>query len=160
MKGTLILISLMVMLIGCKVQEPITITNTKVEKEYIKITDTLVKTAPDSSSIAALLKCDSLGNVYLTQLNDVKGRVTSQTVSLKDNKIIVDCKVDSMAVFVKMSKAYKTSSDTTTVKPPPEYIEVEKPLTWWAKTLRICGYLWIGSILLVIGYVFLKLRPL
>lgn len=162
MKRILSLIILVLTLLAvtsCRTAKaPQVITKTNIVTNTVEVHDTVAKTVPDSALLNALLRCDSLGNVYLDQLIQVSGRATTQSVTLKDNKLTVDCKVDSMAVYVKMSKVFKTSSDTTYIQSPPVKIEVEKPLSWWDKTVRISGYIMLISLGLTIAYVIFQLR--
>jgi hypothetical protein len=81
-------------------------------------------TLPDSASIVALIRCDSLGNAYLSEIEKLKtGRAVRPSLTVKDNKAIFDCKVDSMAVYLKMYRRFESQTDTTSVK---RYVE-KKP---------------------------------
>jgi len=142
---------------SCRVVEPTIITDhirdTVTEVHH----DTLAYTKPDSASINALLRCDSLGNVYVAEITRLKsGKATTQTFKLKDNKLSVDCKVDSMAVYLKIAKVYKTSERSKVSQPAP--VIIDKPLSWWAKTINILGYIMLGVIVAGLIYAVVSLR--
>jgi hypothetical protein len=76
--------------------------------------DTIVFTRPDSAGIVALIKCDSLGNAYLSEITRLQtGRSVRPSLSVKNNHAYFDCKVDSMAVYIKLSRRFESVSDTT-----------------------------------------------
>ncbi len=107
--GLLIIISYG--LISCHTGKQLQSTKTTVTERQ---TDTVLHTLPDSATLTALLKCDSLGNAYLAEITQLKtGRATRPEVRIKDNFIYLKCTVDSMAVYVSMHRQFKTTSDTT-----------------------------------------------
>lgn len=97
-------------------------------------------TKPDSASIKALMACDSLGNVYIRQIASLQmGLNVKPSVTVKDNYVYLQCKIDSMAVFNKWLTYHQVQSDTVTeVKYLPGEV-VEKDLKWWKQTLMYTG---------------------
>lgn len=76
--------------------------------------DTVVYSKPDSASIEALIKCDSAGNAYIAEIQQLKaGKYTVPQVRMKDNIVYLDCNVDSAAVYLKMSKQFRSEIDST-----------------------------------------------
>lgn len=109
----LLFILALIVICSCKSSKPITTTTTStiiVERQI----DTILFTKPDSSSIIALIRCDSLGNAYLSEIKELKiGRSTTPEVRVKDNYIYLKCRVDSMAVFQTYFKRFESAKDTT-----------------------------------------------
>lgn len=110
----LLFIFALVIICSCKSTKPVTTgvttTTTIIEKQL----DTVLFTKPDSSSIIALIKCDSLGNAYLSEIKELKiGRVTSPEIKIRNNYIYLKCKVDSMAVYNSLYKRYESIRDTS-----------------------------------------------
>lgn len=104
---------LLVGLFACKPSKDVSSVSSKlviIEKQI----DTVLYSRPDSSGLVALLKCDSLGNAYLAEIMSLKtGKASRSEISLKNNVITLDCKVDSMAVYLKMWKQNNTLVDST-----------------------------------------------
>ncbi len=110
---TLIYLFTLLTLLSCKSNKPLSSLESKtviIEKQ----TDTVVYTRPDSASSIALLKCDSVGNVLLSQITGLKtGRSSTASIRVKDNFIFLDCKVDSMAVYLAKHREFKSVTDTS-----------------------------------------------
>ncbi|MPL77602.1 hypothetical protein SDC9_23459 [bioreactor metagenome] len=106
---------LLLALVSCKGNRSLTSAvsrNVVIEKQF----DTVLFTLPDSASIVALIRCDSLGNAYLSEIAKLKtGRAVRPSLTVKDNKAIFDCKVDSMAVYLNMYRRFESQTDTTSV---------------------------------------------
>lgn len=84
---------------------------TRVSEQQI---DTVLYSVPDSASITALLRCDSLGNAYLAEITQLKtGRSTRPEIRIRDNYIHLKCQVDSMAVYMKMYRQFRSTSDSS-----------------------------------------------
>lgn len=106
---------------SCRTPEPIIIRDVRVEKVTETVRDTVVNIMPDSASMQALLKCDSLGNVYLSQITEMElGKNVKPKIKLVNNTVTLDCIVDSMAVYLTWKERYTEVSDSTTmILPPP-----------------------------------------
>lgn len=101
---------------SCRTPEPIIIRDVRVEKVTETVRDTVVNIMPDSASMQALLKCDSLGNVYLAQITEMElGKNVKPKIKLVNNTVTLDCIVDSMAVYLTWKERYTEVSDSTTV---------------------------------------------
>lgn len=109
----ILLFLVLALLVSCKTNKPIITGNTStiiIQKQL----DTVLFTRPDSSSIFALIRCDSLGNAYLSEIRELKiGRATTPEVKIKNNFIYLKCKVDSMAVYNTIYKRYDSVRDTS-----------------------------------------------
>lgn len=81
-----LLIALMLVMVGCKATQP-TMVELKNEKQ-IRIVDTLVKVVPDSSTLKALLECDSLGRVRLKQLTELSLKNIGLDVTVDSNNTL------------------------------------------------------------------------
>jgi hypothetical protein len=79
-------IILLVLLIGCKpITKVVTISDSTNVRVVEKIVREVVELPADSASISALLACDSLGNVYLSELANLRGRTVAQEAYLYNN---------------------------------------------------------------------------
>lgn len=54
------------------------------------VIDTVVAQLADSAMIRALFECDSAGNVLMTELHQVKGRMAEQSFDFGDNELRVE----------------------------------------------------------------------
>lgn len=126
---------------GSTVEKVITI------KEIVR--DTVVYTTPDEGTVTALLRCDSLGNVYIKQIIDLKAVGTSQppNIRIRDNIIRVVVPVDSQAVYMTLKDRYETTDQKTTVIPTPERINYLTGWQWFQ--------IWWGRILTILLLVFI-----
>ncbi|MBK6346549.1 MAG: hypothetical protein IPF68_11540 [Bacteroidales bacterium] len=112
MKKIFLLLALLA-LVSCRSTKP---TSSGVSKSVVeeRSKDTLMFTQPDSASLVALIRCDSLGNAYLAEIARLKtGRSVRPSLRVKNNLAYFDCKVDSMAVYLSLYKRFEKVSDTT-----------------------------------------------
>lgn len=116
-----------------------------VKTVFVKETlrDTVIYTQPDVGSISALLQCDSLGQIYIRQIIDLKAicKSPNPTIRIRDNIIRVIVPVDSMAIYLTLKDRLTTTDIKTTIKQAPERINY---LTgwqwfqiWWGRVLTI-----------------------
>lgn len=140
---------------SCKSSKPITTTTTStiiVERQI----DTILFTKPDSSSIIALIRCDSLGNAYLSEIKELKiGRSTTPEVRVKDNYIYLKCRVDSMAVFQSYFKRFESSKDTNSTVIT---VYKDKPKSAFQKLANGLLLFFIGASLVAGLYLFYRKR--
>lgn len=154
--GTIVLF-----LTGCKTNVPSheKIYITKMDSILVKetISDTVIKIKADSSSILALLECDSLGKVRLREILSLKasGRISPPMLRVKNNVMYVQAKIDTMSIYLSMKNrvekhvANNTNSNT-------KICTIYKQRTW-QKILCWSGALgWIA----VLGCLMLKLYQL
>jgi|GEM_PF-1779263 len=110
---TFVILFMVLSFTACKTNRTSTASHTAISRTEIQI-DTLVFTRPDSASIIALIRCDSLGNAYLSEITRLQtGRSVKPSLSVKNNLAYFDCKVDSMAVYMKLFRRFESVSDTT-----------------------------------------------
>jgi hypothetical protein len=109
----IVVLLLLFALVSCKSTRPIISTSNKsvlIERRV----DTILYTLPDSASIVALLRCDSLGNAYLSEIERLSiGRSIKPSILVRDNRAIFECRVDSMAVYLSISRRMEANVDTT-----------------------------------------------
>lgn len=101
----------------------------------------------DFATFEAWLKCDSLGQVYLSQIKDLQGTKIKVNTIYKDNYIKVDCATDSL-LFLIASK--DSIIDTLSNNVKVEVVEKrERYVPFW---------LWFafGIVIAVVGFVKLK----
>jgi len=117
----------------------VTKTDSVLVRETLR--DTVVRIRADSASLRALLECDSLGRVRVRELLSLKasGRIPPPTLSIKDNVIHVQAKVDSMSIYLSMkdrveSRVRNDTSNSSKVTP----VYVQRP---WQKFLCWSGAL-------------------
>jgi hypothetical protein len=152
MKNLFLILSILIILAGCKVfekQVTATITVHDTLKETIR--DTLVKGISDTASIRALMKCDSLGNVYIKELYEYQsGHKIQVKTEFKDRWFTISCIVDSQNVYMKLKDRYKsTSKDTTIIKTIPV-----NSLNWYQKiAVKSFTYALIFILLLLISFI-------
>lgn len=110
---------------------------------------------PDSASIEALLRCDSLGNVYIAQIERLKtGNRLKPEIIIKNNYLKATCKADSMLIYqlfasrLNVAGEVKKEETKEVIKPPG------KPWFWLTGILPWIGYL---PLLLLIAYIIYRL---
>ena len=118
--------------IGCKSQQTPVITNTDITErtEQDVLRDTIIKEKPDSATITALFKCDSLNNVLLDEINTMHGDRIKPSINITkndDGSVNVDfnCKEDSLQLEIQIrDKIIKELRSQK--KQVPVYIEKEQ----------------------------------
>lgn len=96
-------------------------------KDSIYIKDTVVSVKPDSSSIEALLECDSLGNVRIIEISTLQGQIIMLETALNNNKFKAKAKTDTIKIYV---------PGKTEIRYKVKEVQIEKPITiykdyWW-----------------------------
>lgn len=105
--------------------------------------DSVVTIPADSAWLRAWLECDSTGNVMLQELEAANGRntgitVVSLTPAGRGSLIEVGCNADSLELLLKVKERTIERLERNV-----NYIEVEKPLTWWEATQVRLGRLFL-----------------
>jgi len=105
--------------------------------------DSVVTIPADSAWLRAWLECDSMGNVLLDQLEAVNGRSTTMTVvrlTPTDSRSLMEVKsnTDSLELLLRMREQTIERMERSV-----EYVETEKPLTWWQATQIRLGRLFL-----------------
>lgn len=106
--------------------------------------DSVVTIPADSAWLRAWLECDSAGNVMLQELEAASGRNTSLTVvtltpAFRGSLMEVGCNTDSLELLLKIREQTIERLERNV-----NYIEVEKPLTWWEATQVRLGRLFLA----------------
>lgn len=121
--------------------------------------DTVVRFAPDSASVAALLECDSLNRVVMRRLEQREGgrikpeAVFHQPVMADTDKggglavLTVVCREDSLEAVIQVKEReiqeLREQENTITA-------EVEKPLSHWQSFVLVLGYIALATIAIII----------
>lgn len=158
------LLALLLLLSSCgigrkyceKFHPPIIIDTSWVDTIKSVYHDTILYPAPaDSGLIEAYLECDSLGRVRLQQImRYMAGKLTVPHMTIKDNMVRFDCKVDSMRVF---AIVYNKTIKIKEVKAKNAIVEVNK-LTWWQRTQILMCWIFFGIIAVVVGWKVLTMK--
>lgn len=136
MRRKLVIICLLPLLFSCKSKQPIITERT----EYIEtVRDSTVIIPADSSWLSLLLECDSIGQVRLKELLDYQAgqHVTPPKVSVKNNILRTECRVDSFGVFFSWVQKYGIQSREIEI---PVEVPVEVPVrgwVWWVGLVTI-----------------------
>lgn len=72
-----------------------------IQHDSVYIKDTVVKVDSDTAFIETKLDCDSLGNVRMVEIDQLNGKLISMQAKLKDNKLRIVSKTDTIRVVVK-----------------------------------------------------------
>lgn len=116
--------------------------------------DTIVTIQPDTSMLQALIECDSTGQAYLREINQLKSSsYLHQSLNLTNNVLTATAVVDSMDIYLTYKDRYQTTTNTTTeTKTVTVTTNVLKP---WQQMLMYLGAL---TILIIAVRFFLKRR--
>lgn len=156
MRNILIIALLAMAFTGCRSTKPVIEYRDNVVTVTEREWDSVFFTEPDSASIMALIECDSSNNAYISRILSLQaGIATRPAIKIVDRVLTAECKVDSMAVYVRMKSKIKTTDQVKTII-KTEFIE--KPDSWWTKTLKICGYIFLFSLMTTALWIFLQLR--
>lgn len=113
-----------------------------IQHDSIYIKDTVVKVDSDTAFIETKLDCDSLGNVRMVEIDQLNGKLISMQAKLKDNKLRIVSKTDTIKVYVKGNTQVKIR---TIVREKEVYKDY-----WWKWPLLI----W--SLIATVVYLFRK----
>lgn len=116
--------------------------------------DTVITVKPDTSILQALIECDSTGQAYLRQIDQLKSsNRINQSLKVKDNILTSTAAIDSFDIFLTYKNRYQTT-DTNTVEMKTVTVttNILKP---WQKLLISVGIL---SILALITVLYIKLK--
>lgn len=157
MKNIFLFLSVIWMLSACVTQKrcsekyPCVSSTTEYVHDTVveTIHDTTLVIKKDSSYIEAYLECDSSGRVLINQISQLDGKISRLKFQLKNNVIYVECKVDSLSVYLSWKNRYesKTQVKTNTIT------KTTNILTQWQ-----IFQLWLGRILLVIILVYVAVK--
>ncbi len=113
--------------------------STKERKETKeKAHDSTAYTPADSAWLKALLECDSAGNVLLKQITDLQlGHHVKPGINVTGNVLTVNCKVDSMAVYLRWKDRFESS--VTESKASKTYVFMKNYVTNGQVFQMYCG---------------------
>jgi hypothetical protein len=116
-------------------------------KTTIKDKLTPVTVEADSASMKALFECDSLNQVVLRQLQEVKGQNVNSQASFKNGELVYKTIYKDKIIFVHGTDSiiYKE----VPVNVPGETIYINE-LKWWQKVLMWAGAVMFLQIALII----------
>jgi hypothetical protein len=152
----LAVIILLLILSGCgqkycmKYYPPMRIDTSWVDTIINNYRDTvLIIQPPDYGLMEALVACDSLGQVYVMEIERYQaGKRVTPVLSFANNRMTIECKVDSLKVF---SMIWNKTIKIKNVKAKNSLIEVNV-LTWWQKTQIIGFWVFFSIVVIVVGW--------
>ncbi len=111
------LILLLSFLVACRSVAPTVQKSTRETVREVVYTDTLLTIAPDSATLAALLQCDSAGNVLIAQLAEAQGERLALEMKLHtttggQTALRIDCKADSLQRLLNKLRVETTIRDS------------------------------------------------
>ncbi len=137
MKLVFISILLSLTVAGCKQTSSITTRSTNQNKIRVEqLTDTIRVLERDTSTIKALLECDSLGKVRITQLNSQQNDITNLKTKLKNNLLDIEIETKTIERYKEVLRIDTIYIEQETI----EKIEKIQLLRWWERIL-----MWIGA---------------
>lgn len=150
MKKTAIIVCVFISaLFGCRVKYlPVTSTESSRTEACTSVreTDEHLITVTDTATMAALVACDSLGNVYLKTIEQLQGTMVTQQLALEADTVrVVSTALGSTRTVIR----YRDSIiKVELVKEIPKIIEIERELTAterfsikWAKWLLLAVFM-------------------
>lgn len=76
--------------------------------------DTVVTVEPDTSMLRALIECDSTGQAYLREIEQLKSSDhIHQSLHLKNNILTSTAAIDSMDIYLTYRERYQHDTETT-----------------------------------------------
>lgn len=119
-----------------------TITHQSDLHSYERQIDTVVKTVTDSSTIRALLECDSIGRVRVANLKVQNSILQNQLFEIEDNILKVNTQT---TLTERVREIVKTDTARIYIEVPvmyPQTKEVNR-LMWWQRYLIYIGVAYI-----------------
>ena len=148
-----LMLAVAVSCVSKKHAEPVLVETTKTITQIER--DTVFTVKADSSFYRAYIDCVNGRPVFRNEQSQPGAKVNAPKVEFKDRLLRVDCKVDSSKIALKWFEKYISIEKPKVVFVPKE-VPVEKPLTWWQKTLMNLGKLMLFQILAAIIYFLIK----
>ncbi len=111
--GVFCAVLLLAGMVGCATQKPVVsenTSNTLIEREKV---DSLIGVAADSARAHLALACDSMGNVYIAEINTLQGERTRLEIALR------------AALEKANTNTPSTASAVTPAKPKIVYLDVD-----------------------------------
>lgn len=126
-------------LVSCKTIPTIPQTTSETCTTTI-LRDTLITVLPDSATLRALFRCDSLNRVVLTENHTLRGRrmALAATATPRPDgamQVQVDCHEDSLSLQIQLRDQIITRQQHTI-----QTLRVPQPLTRWQSFFLVLGY--------------------
>ena len=122
---------------ACRAWRPAAESAATVDTVTVRIIqrDTAVVLQSDSALVRALLECDSTGAARLREVIELRNgrRVRAPDLSVRGDTLTVRGRVDSMAVYLKLTERFR---DARREKTSVRTVEINR-LSWWQS-------LWVG----------------
>ena len=151
MKKIIFILLAFSLLISCKTKKEITSdrSDSLIYIEKIKL-DTII-TPADSSWLKAWFKCDSLGNVYISELIDLKSKEINSDFNFSKGVLSYGTKRDEKKTIIESKNIYINRR----IK---ETITITKTIVKMSMFQKI--FFWIGIVLssVGIGFIFTKIK--
>lgn len=109
MKKVALFVAVILLLVSCRHtgQTHIHSEEVRIEKDIIQ--DTVFVTQQDSASFAALLECDSMGQVHMMHIKELQGRLNARlNVNIQDNTLLAECECDSLSIYMQLKHRFTT----------------------------------------------------
>ena len=148
-----LMLAVAVSCVSKKHAEPVLVETTKTITQIER--DTVFTVKADSSFYRAYIDCVNGRPIFRNEQSQPGAKVNAPKVEFKDRLLRVDCKVDSSKIALKWFEK-NISIEKPKVVFVPKEVPVEKPLTWWQKTLMNLGKLMLFQILAAIIYFLIK----
>jgi len=111
---------------------------TKADTFIQTLRDTSIMIQADSSNFMAVLRCDSLNNAYLKEINILSTKGIKTVVYFKHDTLRVVNTMDSVKVYMALKDKYKSDTQVKEIVITKEV----KFIPWWIWTL------WVLSIII------------
>lgn len=116
--------------------------------------DSIITLPADNSSLFAWIYCDSLNNALIREIDSVKTGKPRITLDLHNNRLSVNCDIDSATVAIRWNerhtsdKFYETKTITITTN----------IVTRWQNFLIVCGWGFLITWAAILLILFIKQR--
>lgn len=107
---------------------------------YIEsIRDSIIYIDNSEAISEILMQCDSLNQISITEINELKSKGVKVVTKFKDNKIYIQASIDSTAVYMSLRDRFKSNSKIETITVREKYI----PNIFWV----------LGGICLILAFI-------
>ena len=145
-------------LVGCNRRVAPVVTLPLQDSTVTSVTNTYIREdlmgKPDSAIISALLKCDSLGNIYIQTIAQLQGEIVAQSLQLSNNSVTVTASAQHW-VTAESQNRDSVSIEIREIPVPYPVEKITNLLTSW-QSFQI----WIGRIVLISGVIYLLISLL
>lgn len=143
---TLFAVSLLLLSCGTSKLSTIDVHHVEYKDKEVIVRDTITEVVQDEALLTALLECDSLGRIRISELTTVNGKLSRINAELRENSL----KITSNVVYRDRVKELRTkdhlSNKSDVVVPSVITKEVRGRLYWWQRLLVWVGVIYIAQI--------------